>query len=586
MRVTYWLAPVLLVVSAACGSSADLANLKLIPPQANLVVQIDHPRRLLETIMQHDVTKQALQLPFIQQLVDAPGFQRFLQLVRYYEKDLGAPWPELVDKLAGGGLTISTRFGGDGAPAVLFFRGTDEAFTKRFLTRLLDVVEQEQLRTESKERTKKGVHRGVEGWQLAKDALLARIGSTLIFTNKNDALRAVIDVHADSGKSLADRSEIAAARKSLPPDCHAWLWLDLSYAKESKEAKAQFALPSNDALQLFLIGGWANTVFRSPYLLVGLYEEAGNFTLSARLPAGRDGMPEALALHVPPAGKPGTLPLLQPKSALYSQSFYFDVPSIWHRRQLLFNDMLAKQFDDAQKQVGKFLPGTSLSQLLSQAGSHHRIVVVNHAHKSYATQPNQTLPAFAFVTTYRDPKFAKSFEGVLRGAALLATQQFKMQMNDETHDGVKITYYRFDEKAKVDGDPDNSRFNFTPSMAAVQDQFIISSNIELCRELIGLIKKEQRQASDRTSPAAFRGLFQGQGGGDLLRSIEDQILAQVLLDQAVMPDEARKRTQELIDFVRKLGSLELSSTYGTKETRLEASWKRPQRPTPRPAHKP
>lgn len=573
MRAIHGLVWGALLLGTVASHATELPNFKLVPPQANLILQVDRPRHLAERIIRHEVAQQALRLPFVSEAVNTADFERFLQLIAYFEKELGVPWPELIDKLAGGGLTIAARAGGENAPALVIVRGHDESFTRKFVDRLLQVIEQEQIRTESKERTQKASYRGIDGWQLSKDALLTRLGSTLIFTNKNDALKAVIDLHVAGGKCLADRAEIASARKTLPADCHAWLWLDLAYAKESKEAKEQFALPSNDPLQLFIIGGWANTVFRAPYLLVGLYEEGEKFTLSARLPAGRDGMPEAMALHVPPVGV-GTLPLLRPKGTLYSQSFYFDVPSIWERRTQLFNDMIAKQFDQAQKDVGKFLPGSSLSKLLTQAGSHHRIVVATHTKKGYAAESSQVLPAFALVTTYRDPKFAKSFEGVLRGAALLATTQLQMKMNDEVHAGTKIVYYRFDEKAKVDGDPDNLRFNFTPCLASLHDQFIICSNIELCRELIDILNAERANPGKQSGLTAFRGTFYATGAADLLKSFEDQLLARVILDQAVRPVVASKRTAEIMEFVRSLGTLELSSTYEAKETRLEATWNR------------
>lgn len=575
MRGSRWLAGSVVVLwGASCLPAADLATLKLIPPQANLIVHVENPRKLAETVIHHDVTQQVLKLPFVSEQIDTPEFERFLHLIRYYEKDLGAPWPELIDKLAGGGMTIAAKAGGENAPFMIVFRGSDEAFTKRFVDRVLYVIEQEQIRADSKERTKKGTHRGIDGWQLAEDALMTRLGSTLLFTNKNQALQAAIDLHLDGGKSLADRSEIAAARKTLPADCHAWLWLDLDIARQSKEAKEQYTFPANDPLQVGLIGGWGNTVIRSQFLLAGLYEEQGSFKLSFRLPAGRNGMPEALALHVPPAGTIGSLPLLEPKGTLYSQSFYFDIRALWELRKLLFNEKIAKDFEGAEKQIAPFLPGTSLSKILTQAGAHHRIVVVNHTAKGYATKPDQILPAFAFVTTFRDPKFAKSFEGVLRAGALVATTQFKMKMNDEMHGGVKIVYYRFDEKAKVDGDPGNVRFNFTPSFATLNDQFIVCSNVELCRELVDLLKVEDRRSPSRSSPAALRGRFYSAGGAEVLKAFEDEVLAQVILNEAVKPQVARKRTGELMQFVRSLGTVTIESEYRDKETRIEIVWKR------------
>jgi hypothetical protein len=568
-------AVVSLAFAFTTATAGDMSTLKLVPVQANLVIQFENPRTAVETFLNHDVTKQTLQLPFVRRQLETPDFEKFLYLIEYYEKDLGAKWPEMIEKLAGGGLTISAKAGGDNAPLLIFFHGTDEAFTKRFLELLLDVVAKEQERTEAKERTKTATYRGVQAWGLDKNALLTRLGRTLVFANNNDAMKAVIDLHVAGGKSLADKADVAEARKSLPADCHAWLWLDLDIARQSKEAKEQFSFPANDPLQVTILGGWANTVIRSKYLCGALYQAGDDYTLSFRLNAGRDGMPEALALHVPPKGQTGSLPLLQPKGTLYSQSFYYDIAALWEKRRLLFNEKIAKSFEDSEKQVAPFLPGTSLSKILTQAGAHHRVVVVSHVNKGYQTKPSQIFPAGAFVTKMRDPKFARSFEGVLRAAALAATTQFQMRMNDEMHGDVKIVYYRFDEKAKVDGDPNNTRFNFTPCFATLNDQFIVCSNVELCRELIDLLKIEYRSSVHENSPAAFRGRFYSAGGADLLKSFEDQLLAELMLSQAVPPDRAKKQAEQIMQFARGIGELHLQADYGVNETRLEAIWKRP-----------
>src|SRR5262245_7965612 len=110
-RLRFLLVGITFLLLAATGRADDKSPLRLIPQEANLVVRIEHPRQLVEGVLQLDAVQQARQLPFVREQLESPLFQRFLQLVAYYEKDLGQPWPELLDKLAGGGVTLATKAG-------------------------------------------------------------------------------------------------------------------------------------------------------------------------------------------------------------------------------------------------------------------------------------------------------------------------------------------------------------------------------------------------------------------------------------------------------------------------------------------
>ncbi|HLW64553.1 MAG TPA: hypothetical protein VKS79_04475, partial [Gemmataceae bacterium] len=319
-------------------------------------------------------------------------------------------------------------------------------------------------------------------------------------------------------------------------------------------------------------GGTINAVGRAPFLAVGLYRRDNSFGLTFRLPGDRKDVPEALALHVPKKGEPATLPLLEPKSVLFSESLYFDPKAFWEERLKLFNETIAKQIEQGEQGIAKFLPGTSLAKLSAQIGPHHRIVAAYLENKGYKIKPNQNLPAFAVVNSMRDKQFAKSAEGILRGAALLGGTQFKLKLYDEMCGDVRIVGWRFPEDGAFPNDPDNLRFNFTPCFASVGDQFVSCSNVELCRELIGLLKKEQ-ESKPTASAAVLRMRAYTTGGAEVLRSFQDQLLAQLVLDQAIKPADAKKQADMLIDWAKQLGSLELRSEYTDKDLRFHLEWK-------------
>src|SRR5207247_1373713 len=75
---------------------------------------------------------------------------------------------------------------------------------------------------------------------------------------------------------------------------------------------------------------------RTPYVAAGLCREKDGFLLTFRMPRGRKGMGSDRALHLPPAGQSGSLPLLEPRGVLYSESSYLDQGRIWRDRAKLF----------------------------------------------------------------------------------------------------------------------------------------------------------------------------------------------------------------------------------------------------------
>ncbi|MFL5342249.1 MAG: DUF3352 domain-containing protein [Gemmataceae bacterium] len=572
MLSTRLLASTLLPLVFALAARGETPQpLRFVPEQANLVVRVEKPRQLVETVLNLPAVKEALQLPFAREQLDSPTVQRFLQLLAYSEKDLGVAWPEILDKLAGHGLTLATRAGGNNDPVLIIADGTDPEFTRKFLQLAISMIEQELAREESKEKVEKKTYRGIDGYKIG-DAHFTQVGGALLLSNKKEAMQAAIDTHLDKKKSLADVKGPNDARKAVPANSLAWLWLDLDVARKAPNAKETFALPGNDIIQMLLAGGTINAVGRAPFLAVGLHHTGDTLGLALRLPGGgRQGLPEVLALHIPPRDAPAP-PLLETQGVILSHCLYLDLNTLYTKRAQLFNEKLAKQFEDAEKGANPVLPGTTLAKLYAQAGPYFRFVVAHQEKVGYGVKPKQYVPAFALVNSMRDPQFAKSIEGVLRAAALLAGSQANLKLVEETHAGVKIVGYRFPEKGTLAADPENLRFNFSPCFCSVGNQFAACSTLEFCRDVIDALQKEQKSSQQPAEPIGLRTRVYASGGAALLKAFEDQVLGQIILDQAVKPAEAHKQLAQLMAFVQRLGRGELRIESAATEYRLDLEW--------------
>jgi hypothetical protein len=556
----------LALFAGAARAEAPPSPLNLVPAESDLLVQVKEPRRLIEALTSFEAVQQLQQFPAAREFLNSTNARRARQLLAYFERELGAPWPELVERLAGGGAAGAVKFGPNPAPVLLVVRGKDEELVRKFARLGLDVLEQELARKENAPKPEKRSYEGIDTIHLGKEFHAAVAGPAILLSNNEKALERALDLHlGKEKKSLAGSKSVAEAAKLLPEGALATVWVNMRTVQESPEGKKFYKMPRDDANLTGLFGAILDVLGRTPFVAAGLYREKDGFLLTARMPRGREGMGADSALHLPPAGKPGSRPLLEPKDVNFSASYYLNLPSIWEDRAKLFNAKQAKALEEFDKTSARFLAGTRMSKLLTQAGPYQRFVAVNQPKVPYKTQPKTPVGAFAFVAELREPEaFGKSVNAVLRGAAFLASFQVKLKLVEEDHNGCHIVGYRFPEDAALKVDVNDLRFNFSPCFVRVGDQFVLCSTLELCREMIDLLKKEGT-APERGAASTERMRFYADGIADSLLTGEDAFIAQTILDQAVSPEEARQQARALAAWVRQLGTLTQSTTYTDKE---------------------
>src|SRR5262249_45448736 len=154
-------------------------------------------------------------------------------------------------------------------------------------------------------------HRGVECVRAGEDLCFAQIGAAVAVSNKPEAIKLAIDLsHDGPGESLASLPEPAAARKLVPADALATLWVSLEAAQKSEQGKVILAEQKGDIAQLILGGGFLDVLGRSKFLAAALTAQKDGMTLTVRAPKGRDASPKGVGVHLAPADRPGSLPLL------------------------------------------------------------------------------------------------------------------------------------------------------------------------------------------------------------------------------------------------------------------------------------
>ena len=532
-----------------------------------MILKIEQPRKLVEGVTQLDVFKKLQDLEAVRELYDSTNVRRALQLVAYFEKHLGAQRYELLDRLAGGGIALGVLFQHEPGTSLLVIQSRDEPFLRRFVKLSLKLTEEELARQESPEKVTKKSHRGVESVQIGKDFYMAVVGSALVVSNKSKGLKTAIDLHLDGAQaSMANPAALAEARKLLPAHPAAWLWVNLKPVHDNPVFKGLIEQTKDNGTGPIFYGGLFNVAARSPFLCAALEQQPNQYAVTLRFPRGREGMPEAVLLHLPEK-KNGSLPLLEPPNTLLSASYYLDLANLWKQREKLLKPPELKVVEQLDKNSGIFLGGIKLGKLIQQTGPHQRLVVAHQAKPGYKIVPAQRFPAVAFVLEMSDPEFARTAESVLRAAALFGTFQFSLKLVEETRGGHKIVGYRFPEDGKFPKDVGNLRFNASPCLVKVGNQFVVSSTIELARDLVDALDKEA--STPAGNPSTLRVKAFSAGAAAALQSAEEQLLTQAILGQALAPDDARQQVQAFIALVERLGTFNLQTHYGRNEFHVD-----------------
>lgn len=563
-----------LLAAAPTPTPTSKDPLRLLPDGCLFLVQVAKPQALVDLALEYGKLPELQRITAYREFLESTNFRRFRQLVAFVEKEYGHAWPELLDQLAGHGVTLGILAGKEGTEtgAILLLQGKNAALTQKAFDTLVTMSEHELARTESKEKVERGEHRGIKGAKIGKDALLAPLGDALVFCSTKKAMEAVIDCHLGKGPSLAAHPHMSAARKDVPSNTLAWAWLNLEMARNAipKEVREQFFdLPSAMPLFHYVAGGWLEMARRSPYLTLDLCDTEDGPCLSLRMPRGREGMHVAATAHVHPAGEPGALPLLEPKGTLYATSFYWDPYIFWEQRKEIAVAGVVKELEEGDKKSSTFLLGRRFSQLLKLTGVRHRFVAVRQFETEYKTRPKDIQPGFALVMDSRDPEgLAKAVEPILRGVGLLGSINFKMHLFEEKVGSWKLLGYRFAENAKNKAYQHGALFNFSPCYVRVGNQFIFSSTRELALTLIPLVEREATLEAYQES-ASSRHRYSWSGLAVYLEGLRDQLITDTILQEGVDPATAEKQVNELFKLLDRLGHVDAAVYYEPKSFRVE-----------------
>ncbi|MSQ93570.1 MAG: hypothetical protein EXR98_03330 [Gemmataceae bacterium] len=543
------------------------APLRFVPSQAEWVVKVDRPRTLVDTIEKHALFQQAQKLAGIREYYDTTSFQQAYQLLAYFEKQLGQDRYEILEDLTAGGVIIAARLTPPKG-AVFVMQAKDDVKLRKFLDVAFDVLQKELNRQESKDKLVRSKYEGYDVGKIGSNLTFAIADGALIVGSDEKVLKAALEAQLKKN-GILQNANFSKARKQASPNALAWTWLHLAELRKNEDFQNGLNAAALDPFQMVLFGGLSDLLKRAPYLTAALTRDGDDYRLGAYMPVGSDGMAPIKHMILPTDAKSGTLPLLQVPRAISSSSFVLDLGQLWNNRLEILGEKNAQGLDEGEKNIAKILGGIKLSKVLNAMGSNQRLVFAQQKERPYKIKAAAPFPAFALVTEMRDPSFAKDMNSIFRSGALVATFSFGLQLKETTYKNCDLVSYYFSETKKVEGDPGNSRFNFSPTYVTVGNQFVMSATAELARDLVDVLQAEQAQ---KLSKASMQTRLYSSGLAEIIRSNEDATLTQLILAQALPPKAAKEELRTLLNFIEQLGSLRIETNYGANEFRFDVLW--------------
>jgi hypothetical protein len=550
-----WVFGGLLACAGALGAEdgpAGRSTASLLPDSVVLHAELTDLAGLVDSLQRHPLTRRAQQLEEYQRAIREPGYLMFRFVLKTVEDQLGMTWKQGLEELTQGGVSFSYDHRERGG--LLLMRGKDAESVERILNTFLDLARGEAERRGDSDPIKEGEYRGLKVFQLG-NARLARLDERLILTEQAKFGQAVLDRFLDGDdSSLESNPRWTAARSRLPAVPSGWVWIDMQQLRELGAASSLMPSKSNNPLAEFLLGGLSGTLRETPYVMGTLDFNSERLAISIKTPHRLDWVDEVRAYFVGPDGQSPAPPLLEPGETIFSLGAYRNISEMWLNSSELYDEQTDAGITQANANLSTLFGGKDFGEsILGAFQPGFRAVAARQRFGNERPIPALKLPAFAIVLEFRDaqaaaPEFLRMYQNLIGFLNIVGAMNGNPQMEflRETVDGNELLTARFLPGEQEDHAAAGVHFNFSPTIAVVDRQFVISSSRELAIELGGQLRRpladnENRTTANTDVKIGFDAL------SEILNDNRGHLVLQNMLSEGLTREEAQHRIGLLLD---------------------------------------
>ena len=551
---------------------------RLASPDALLYVDILKPKAVLTNVADPGLQRFVADLPGMAETLKKPDVANLPDVANYVAQLLGTDVPDAAARLLGGGVSLVVE-----APdrAFVVVTPADPAFLGKAHETFLDLARKDAAGKGMPDPITTSEYQGVKIYATSPAEAHAIAGGVLLVSGSADMLKVALDRVAKApSASLADSADWRARRDALPKDAVAWTYVNL--ARLRKLDPATFAPEKPNPALAFLAGPWYESLLKADSASLALKWADGKIGAEITLPKPAAGRSNAADTYIPPAGASAP-PALKPPGTIASLTLWRDLSKVWDRRAEIFPAETLAGLAQLDTQAGTFFAGRDFSTgVLGALTTDWRLVVANQDVKTLSPVPATKLPSFALVIGLKpdDEDFAERLLSAF--SSLIAITNLESGKNKvptlitrtETFEGATVQSSRFAApKAAAQGEPVHQRYNFSPSAAIVDHQFILGSSLTLTRDLVHAVKNP-----GRAEPATLA----MDVDGALLAGVVDRnkagLVADSMLKKGNSKAQAEAETASLSRFLRYLNRGHLSAVDGADAARIRLDFTLEARP--------
>jgi hypothetical protein len=571
-----WLA--MLMAPAPAPAVEGTPAERWIRADAAICVEVPRPAELIARAAQPRLRAALTAVPPVAKFYQGSTYRTIRTLVDKVAETLGMSASDALVRLTAGGLTLAVE-GEPGEPPRTFLIATpeDAACAARAIEAVLDLARRDAADHGRGDPVTSGEYRGVTAYRLDKGAF-ALVDGSLAIADRPETLRMLVDRARDGLKAdqagrgrgagaLAEDEAWKARRAAVAPDTLAWGVARLETLRRLDPRR--FTVPEKLPPQAtFLFGSWFEALRSAPWIEASLGWGDERLRAAVSLPAPAGGYREAFQGFVPGPGEAkekekgkengralGAAAPLRPPGTIASLSLWRDFSAIWEARSELFAPEVQQNLAKLDTFAGQFFGGRDFgSGVLGALDPGWRLVVAHQDYDALNPRPDVKLPGFALIADLDpdDDEFSQrlkvAYQSFVGLSNLNAAQKSAppLEMGSEVFDGVTISTARFMvSKADVAADAASrerravdQRFNLSPSIAQVDNHFILSTSLGLTRALVHALKTpEAASASAATAtgsgapPATLQVEADGPALARLVALNRDRLVMQNMLEK-------------------------------------------------------
>ncbi len=552
------------------GSSAfgQTQGRDLLGPETVVYAEISEAGTLYDRLTDGDLWALIATFPGYESAFSSDGVNEAREVLSFVASELGTTPAEGMRALTAGGIVFGIEEA-DPPRLVLVVTPEDSDFLERAHNKLLELARADADEKGNPDPIKEAEYRGLRGYSLSDEETHTILDGRLVISNGGDQLKAVVDRYLDGGATITTSEQF----QKLKPDGNPVLWAFAQLDRLRELDPDRFSIDEPDPGARYLIGGRVEQLQQAEWVRATIDWRESSLTTSITIPNPAEGFetPNDLFFPEPGDGAPAPLGI---DGLVATINLWSDQGALWEAREELLPPEALQGLAQLDTLAGQFFGGREFGDsVLEPLGTRWQLVAAFQDYDKMELVPDLKLPAFALVLQI-DPdriEFAQrlrvAFQSFL-GLANLGSAQTgapPLELGSEEFRGTTISKASFMKPVEVvaeESDDDEGRtdevhyrHNFAPSVAFVGDRFIISSGLDLTKQLIEAF---QSNPDPNPSNATLLLTVNGTGLARLIELNQERLILQNMLDEGNDRKTAEQTFEAIVAALRYFGDGELS----------------------------